>query len=60
MSVPNEKPDAVLVNALVYAMGDEADDIVAGFGLTIEERDQYVIVKANFDKPLCHSSQRDF
>ena len=32
------KPDAMQVNALLYAMGDEADDIMAGFGLTEEER----------------------
>ena len=37
------------VNALIYAMGDEADDIMAGFSLMTEERDQYVIVKAKFD-----------
>ena len=49
VSALNEKPGAVQVNALIYAMGAEADDIMACFGLTTEERDQYVIVKAKFD-----------
>ena len=31
-----------LVYALVYAVGDEADDIMAGFGLTAEERESRV------------------
>ena len=35
----DSEPDAVQVNALVYAMGDEADDIMAGLGLTDEERE---------------------
>ena len=38
------------VNALVYAMGDEADDIMAGFGLTEEERELYQTVKTKFDE----------
>ena len=44
------KPDAMQVNALVYAMGDEADDIMAGFGLTEEEREVYQTVKTKFDE----------
>ena len=44
------KPDAMQVNALVYAMGDEADDIMAGFGLTEEEREVYPTVKTKFDE----------
>ena len=39
------------VNALVYAMGDEADGIMAGFGLTEEERGApKQTVKTKFDK----------
>ena len=44
------KPDAMQVNALMYAMGDEADDIMAGFGLTEEEREVYQTVKTKFDE----------
>ncbi len=46
----DNKPDAMQVNALVYAMGDEADDIMAGFGLTEEERYVYQSVKNKFDE----------
>ena len=46
----DSKPDAMQVNALVYAMGDEADDIMAGFGLTEEEREVYPTVKTKFDE----------
>ena len=42
------KPDAMQVNALVYTMGDEASDIMAGFGLTEEEREVYQTVKTKF------------
>ena len=48
-SALDEKADAVKVNALIYAMGDEDDDIMAGFGLSAEEREQYATVKARFD-----------
>ena len=44
------KPDAMQVNALVYAMGDEADDIMARFGLTEEEREVYPTVKSKFNE----------
>ena len=43
------KPDALQVNALVYAMGDEADDIMAGFGLTEEEREVYQTERTKFN-----------
>ena len=46
----DEKADAVQVNTIIYAMGDEADDIVAGFGLTNEERNAYAVVKSKFDE----------
>ena len=43
-------PDAMQVNALVYAMGDEANDIMAGFGLSEEEREVYRSIKTKFDE----------
>ena len=44
------KPDAMQVSTLVYAMGDEADDIKAGIGLSEEEREVYQPVKTKFDE----------
>ena len=44
------KPDAMQVNTLVYAMGDGADDIMAGFGLSEEEKEVYRSVKTKFDE----------
>ena len=38
------------VNALVYAIGDEADDIMEGFDLTDEEREVYQSIKNRFDE----------
>ena len=44
------KPDAMQVSILAYsAMGDEADDIVAGHGLTEEDRIVYASVNNKFD-----------
>ena len=43
------KPDVMQVNPLVYAMGDEAHNIMAGFGLTEEEREVHQSVKNMFD-----------
>ena len=43
------KPDAMQVNALVYAMDDEADDIMMGFGLSGEESEVYRSVTTKFD-----------
>ena len=37
------------VNTLIYAMGDEADDILRAFTLSEEDRKSYAIVKAKFD-----------
>ena len=45
------KPDAMQVNALVYAMGDEADDIMARFVLTEEEREVLASTKASKIRP---------
>ena len=37
------------VNTLVYSMGDEADDILASFGLTEDEKKVYDTVKGKFE-----------
>lgn len=37
------------VNALIYIMGDKADDILCSFGLTEDEKKVYTTVKAKFD-----------
>ena len=44
------KSDAMQVSTLVYAMGDDADDIMAGIGLSEEEREVYQPVKTKFDE----------
>ena len=44
-----EKEPERQVNTLVYSMGDEADDIMTGFGLTNDEKKEYRTVKAKFD-----------
>ena len=41
--------EEVQVNTLIYAMGDEADDILRAFTLSEEDRKSYAIVKAKFD-----------
>ena len=38
------------VNTLIYAMGDEADDILRAFALTDEHRKEYERVKGKFDE----------
>jgi len=38
-------------------MGDEADDLMTGYGLTAEEKGDYDVVKTKFDghfSPQCH------
>ena len=37
------------MNTLIYAMGDQADDILRSFTLSGEDRKNYAIVKAKFD-----------
>ena len=32
---------------MIYAMGDDSDDIMTGFGLTDEEKKDYVVVETN-------------
>ena len=47
-SALDEKEKVTQVNALIYAMGDEADDIMTGFVLTDEEKRDYDVVKPIF------------
>ena len=39
----------VQVNTLIYAMGDQADDILTSFTLSDEDRKSYATVKSKFD-----------
>ena len=44
-----EKDEESQVNALIYTMGDEADDVLSSFSLTEEERKKYKTVKDKFE-----------
>ena len=46
-----EKEDEVQVNTLIYAMGDDADDILRSFRLSVADNNNYdtVKVKAKFE-----------
>jgi hypothetical protein len=44
-----EKDEEAQVNTLVYAMGDEADDILRSFGLSADDAKKYNVVKDKFD-----------
>ena len=39
----------VQVNTLIYAMGDQADDILTSFTLSDEDRKSYATMKSKFD-----------
>ena len=43
------KEDKTQVNALIYCMGDQADDILSSFGLSEDEAKTYETVKAKFE-----------
>ena len=45
----NTKGQESQVNTLVYAMGDEADDILTSLGLTDEQKKEYETVKDKFE-----------
>ena len=45
----NESSEANQVNTLVYCVGDEADDVLRGLDLIMEQREQYEAVKKGFD-----------
>ena len=44
-----EKEDEVQVNTLIYAMGDDADDILRSFRLSVADNNNYDTVKAKFE-----------
>ena len=44
-----EKEDEVQVNILIYAMGDDADDILCSFRLSVADNKNYDTVKAKFE-----------
>ena len=48
------KDDEVQVSTLIYAMGDQADDILRSFALPEEDRKNYEMVKAKFDNHFVH------
>ena len=50
--------DRPQVNALIYAMGDEGDEILRSFTLSEEEQKNYVTVKSKFDSHFCSTTQR--
>ena len=43
------RDDEMQVNTLIYAMGDQADDILRSFELSEEDRKNYRVVKSKFD-----------
>ena len=45
-----KKDEEKQVNALIYTMGDKADDILLFFNLTADEMNQYDVVKNKFEK----------
>ena len=44
-----EKDEEVQINTLIYAMGDDADDILRSFRLSAADSKKYDTVKAKFD-----------
>ena len=54
----SEKEEANQVNALIYTMGDTADDILSSLGLTDEEKGKYDIVKAKFQAYFVKNVER--
>ena len=45
----SEKDDKTQVNTLIYAMGDQADNILSSFSLSADDSKKYAPVKAKFD-----------
>ena len=43
------RDDEAQVNTLIYAMGDEADDILRSFALPEDDRKSYATVKGKFE-----------
>ena len=44
-----QRDEEVQVSTLIYAMGDQADDILRSFALSEEDRKNYATVKSRFD-----------
>ena len=51
------KPGAVQVNALVYQIGYEADDILVGFGFTKDEKELFA--SAIFERAMSRRCQEE-
>ena len=47
-SEPSSKPEERQVNTLIYTMGDKADDILASFVLSNEDKKKYSTVREKF------------
>ena len=45
----SEQGDEAQVNTLIYAMGDEGDDILRSFAISADDRKVYETVKGKFD-----------
>ena len=45
----NGKSEEMQVNALIYYMGDQADDILVSFGLSAEDKKKYNTVRQKFE-----------
>ena len=46
----SEQGDEAQVNTLIYAMGDEGDDILCSFAISADDRKVYETVKGKFDE----------
>ena len=46
----NKKDEESQVNALIYSMGDEADDILQSFGMSENVKKKYSAVKQKFEE----------
>ena len=46
----SKKSAEVQVNALIYHMGNQADDILTSFGLSDDDKKKYNVVKAKFER----------
>ena len=56
----NEKNDLKPVSPLIYAMGDEAEDILDSFRLSDDERKSYAAVRGKFESYLMKKRNTDF
>ena len=54
----NKKDETIQVNTLVYAMGNEAEDIFHSFGLGEEDAKKYEKVSDKFQEHFCVAQNR--